>query len=155
MMSDGRSEWPVCQGGRRGPRYLLIERLAMGARDALMVSGFDILGQNRTLQVHWTKRIVAFALDCVVVLAPVWTVLFLLGERRIAAYGILSGVAFFVYATAAEAMWRRTVGKTIAGVAGPPAEGDPRQRFSDRILGTTVAQSSLIHVRVHRLQAPQ
>jgi len=160
----------------------------MGARDALMVSGFDILGQNRTLQVHWTKRIVAFALDCVVVLAPVWTVLFLLGERRIAAYGILSGVAFFVYATAAEAMWRRTVGKTIAGlevraVAGPMTlgkaavrnvpklfwflfplldtiagllvEGDPRQRFSDRILGTTVAQSSLIHVRVHRLQAPQ
>src|SRR3989304_6190874 len=121
MMSDGRSEWPVCQGGRRGPRYLLIERLAMGARDALMVSGFDILGQNRTLQVHWTKRIVAFALDCVVVPAPVWPFLFPLLD-------------------------------TIAGLL---VEGDPRQRFSDRILGTTVAQSSLIHVRVHRLQAPQ
>lgn len=160
----------------------------MGARDALMVSGFDILGQNRTLQVHWTKRIVAFALDCVVVLAPVWTVLFLLGERRIAAYGVLSGVAFFAYGTVAEAVWRRTVGKTIAGlevravsgpmtfgkaavrnvpklfwflfplldtIAGLVVEGDPRQRFSDRILGTTVAQSSLIHVRVHRLQAPE
>src|SRR3972149_600829 len=129
MMSDGRSEWPVCQGGRRGPRYLLIERLAMGARDALMVRRVEILCHNRTLHVHWTNRIVAFALDCVVVLAPVWTVLFLLGERRIAAYGILSGVAFFVYATAAEAMWRRTVGKTIAGLevragAGPMTPGE-------------------------------
>src|SRR3989304_4834271 len=110
MMSDGRSEWPVCQGGRGGPRYLLIERLAMGARDALMVSGFDILGQNRTLQVHWTKRIVAFALDCVVVLAPVWTVLFRAGVQARPAYGTRAGEAVGVSAPAGEAMWRRTVG---------------------------------------------
>src|SRR5207245_10060279 len=32
-------------------------------------------------------------------------------------------------------------------------EGDPRQRWSDKILGTTVAQSHLIHVRVHPLDA--
>src|SRR5437867_8597145 len=160
----------------------------MGAWDALMVSGFDIIGQNRTLQVHWTKRVVAFAIDTVVVLAPVWTVLFLLGFRQPAAYGVLSGLAFFAYATVAEGIWRRTLGKTIAGlevrpVAGPMTlgkaavrnvpklfwflfplldtvagllvEGDPRQRFSDRILGTTVAQSSLIHVRLHRIEAPQ
>ncbi len=153
-----------------------------------MVSGFDIIGQNRTLQIHWGKRIVAFAIDCLVVLAPVWTVLFLLGDRRVAAYGVVSGVAYFAHSTVAEGIWRRTVGKTIAGlevrpVAGPMTlgkaavrnvpklfwflfplldtiagllvEGDPRQRFSDRILGTTVAQSSLIHVRFHRVEAPQ
>ncbi len=40
-------------------------------------------------------------------------------------------------------------------VAGLLVEGDPRQRFSDRILGTTVAQSSLIHVRLQRAEAPQ
>jgi len=160
----------------------------MRARDALMVSGFDILGQNRTLQVHWARRVAAFLLDCIVVLAPVSTFLFLIGERRVAAYGILSGVAFWVYATAAEALVRKTVGKTIAGlevrsVSGPmtfgkaavrnvpklfwylfPAldtiagllmQGDPRQRFSDRILGTTVAQSSLIHMRLRRAEAAQ
>jgi len=60
-----------------------------------MVNGFDIIGQNRTLQVHWGKRIVAFAIDCVVVLSPVWMFLFLLGERRVSAYGITSGLAFF------------------------------------------------------------
>ncbi len=168
-------------------RYLIIRRPGMGTRDALMVNGFDIIGQNRTLQVHWAKRVVAFAVDCVVVLAPVWIVLYLVGERRVPVYGVSSGLAFFAYATVAEGIWRRTVGKTIAGlevrpVAGPMTlgkaavrnvpklfwflfplldtiagllvEGDPRQRFSDRILGTTVAQSSLIHVRLHRIEAP-
>jgi len=42
----------------------------------------------------------------------------------------------------------------IDTVAGMLVEGDPRQRFSDRILGTTVAQSSLIHVKVHRAEVP-
>jgi len=153
-----------------------------------MVNGFDIIGQNRTLQVHWAKRIAAFVVDCIVVLAPVWILLFLLGERRVSAYGIASGIGFFAYSTVAEAVWRKTVGKTLAGlevrpVAGPMTfgkaavrnipklfwflfplldsiagllvEGDPRQRFSDRILGTTVAQSSLIHVRLHRVGAPE
>jgi len=160
----------------------------MRARDALMVNGFDIIGQNRTLQIHWAKRVAAFAVDCLVVLAPVWILLFLLGERRVSAYGVASGIGFFAYATVMEGIWRRTVGKTIAGlevravggpmtlgkaavrnvpklfwflfplldtIAGFLVEGDPRQRFSDRILGTTVAQSSLIHVRLHRIETPQ
>jgi hypothetical protein len=160
----------------------------MEGRDALMVNGFDIIGQNRTLQIHWAKRVVAFFADCIVVLAPVWILLFLLGERRVPTYGIAAGLAFFAYATVAEALWRKTVGKALAGlevrpvtgpmtfgkaavrnvpklfwflfplldtIAGLLVEGDPRQRFSDRILGTTVAQSSLIHVRLHRVEAPQ
>jgi hypothetical protein len=153
-----------------------------------MVSGFDILGNNRTLQVHWAKRVAAFLLDCLAVLAPVSIVLFLLGERRVVAYGVASGIAFWAYATVAEAVARKTLGKTVAGlevrsvsgpmtlakaavrnvpklfwylfpildtVAGLLMQGDPRQRFSDRILGTTVAQSSLIHVRLQRVEAPQ
>jgi len=160
----------------------------MGARDALMVNGFDILGQNRTLQVHWGKRVAAFFVDCIVVLTPVWILLFLLGERRVAAYGVASGLGFFAYATLAERLWRMTVGKAMVGlevrsvvgpmtlgkaavrnipklfwflfplldtIAGLLVDGDPRQRFSDRILGTTVAQSSLVHVRLHRIETPQ
>src|SRR5207247_1997840 len=73
-------------------------------RDALMVSGFDLIGHNRTLQIHWLKRVIAFFLDLVTV------------------FGLI-------------------------------VEGDPRQRWSDKILGTTVAQSHLIHVRVHPLDA--
>src|SRR3989442_10985892 len=186
MMGD--LSGPFVNAGGRGPRYVLIRSPEMRDRDALMVNGFDIIGQNRTLQIHWAKRVVAFAIDCIVVLAPVWSVLFLLGDRRVTAYGVTSGLVFFAYATVAEGIWRKTVGKTIAGlevraVAGPMTlgkaavrnvpklfwflfplldtiagllvEGDPRQRFSDRILGTTVAQPSLIHVRLHRIEAPQ
>jgi len=36
----------------------------------------------------------------------------------------------------------------LAGLAG---EGDPRQRLSDRILGSTVAQTHYLRVKVHRL----
>jgi len=38
----------------------------------------------------------------------------------------------------------------LAGLAGV---GDPRQRLSDRILGSTVAQTHYLRVRVHRLPA--
>ena len=156
----------------------------MEPRDALMVSGFDLLGHNRTFQIHWMKRVVAFVLDCVAVFSPVFSVLFLQGERRPEVFGILGGIALYAYATVGEALFRRTLGKIIVGlegrslrgpmtfakaavrnfpklfwyafpfldtVAGLLVEGDPRQRWSDKVLGTTVAQSSLIHVRVHRI----
>src|SRR5207245_10505431 len=102
MMGDlsGR----VCQRGGATPRYVLIRRSRMGARDALMVNGFDIIGQNRTLQIHWAKRVAAFAVDCLVVLAPVWTFLFLLGERRVSVSGVGSGIAFFASATVTGGM---------------------------------------------------
>src|SRR2546429_6718105 len=125
MMGDlsGR----VCQRGGASPRYVLIRRSGMGARDALMVNGFDIIGQNRTLQIHWAKRVAAFAVDCLVVLAPVWILLFLLGERRVSPCGIGSGVAVFAYATRAEGVSRRALSKAIRGAAvragGVAAEG--------------------------------
>lgn len=40
-------------------------------------------------------------------------------------------------------------------LAGFVVDGDPRQRWSDHILGTTVVQSSLVRVRVHRIDVPQ
>ena len=153
-----------------------------------MVTGFDIIGQNRTLQVHWAKRVVAFAIDLILTLGPTFVPLYLIGSRAPEAYAIWGGVALYIYSTVAEAVWRRTPGKAATGlevrpvvgrmtlakamvrnvpkvfwfifplidtIAGMLVEGDPRQRFSDRILGTTVAQSSLIHVRVHRVGTPQ
>src|SRR2546427_11586889 len=101
MMGDRSG--PVCQREDRAPRYLLIRAAGMTSRDALMVNGFDIIGQNRTLQVHWAKRIAAFVVDCIVVLAPVWILLFLLGERRGAASGVAPRSGFFPVSTVAEA----------------------------------------------------
>ncbi|HYM40222.1 MAG TPA: RDD family protein [Thermoplasmata archaeon] len=149
-----------------------------------MVTGFDLIGHNRTFQVHWAKRVVAFVIDILFVFAPLWTFLYFNGERAAWVYGILGGVALYTYSVVGEAIFRTTCGKYIAGlevrplrgpmtfakaavrnipkvfwflfpfldtIAGMLAEGDPRQRWSDHVLGTTVAQSHLIRVKVHRL----
>ena len=148
-----------------------------------MVTGFDLLGHNRTFQVHWVKRVVAFLIDVLFVFAPLWSFLYYNGERTAWVYGILGGVALYAYSVVGEAVARTTCGKFIVGlevrpvrgpmtfakaavrnipkvfwflfplldtIAGMLVEGDPRQRWSDHVLGTTVAQSHLIRVKVHR-----
>src|SRR3989449_9581837 len=88
----------------------------MGFRDALMVSGFDLLGHNRTFQVHWLKRVVAFFLDLITVFAPLWSSLYLEGVRAAWVYGVAGGIALFAYSTFSEAVMRTTVGKFIVGL---------------------------------------
>ncbi|HLE55100.1 MAG TPA: RDD family protein [Thermoplasmata archaeon] len=156
----------------------------MESRDARMVSGFDLLGHNRTFQVHWVKRVFAFMIDVVFIFAPVWTLLYLNGERAPWVYGVVGGIFLYAYSTFAEAIFRRTCGKFLMGlevrplhgsmtlgkaavrnipkifwfafplldtIAGMTVDGDPRQRWSDHVLGTTVAQSRLLRVKVHRI----
>src|SRR2546428_4577075 len=125
MMGDlsGR----VCQRGGASPRYVLIRRSGMGARDALMVNGFDIIGQNRTLQIHWAKRVAAFAVDCLVVLAPVWILLFLLGERRESGRGNGAGEGLFPLATAREGCRPGSARGGTAGVVDSPGRGARRR----------------------------
>ena len=43
----------------------------------------------------------------------------------------------------------------LDAILGLAAEGDPRQRFSDRILGTTVVQAHYLRVKVHRLDVKE
>ncbi|HYS99192.1 MAG TPA: RDD family protein [Thermoplasmata archaeon] len=150
-----------------------------------MVSGFDLIGHNRTFQVHWAKRIVAFLLDLATVFAPLWSFLYLEGVRQTWVYGVFGGFVLYAYSTTMEATTRCTIGKFIMGLevrslrgpmtlaksavrnfpklfwfafplldtlAGLVVDGDPRQRWSDKILGTTVAQSHLIHVRTHPIE---
>src|SRR5712691_7676901 len=149
-MNDGRAEWLRFVNPATGRADVLIARRSIGFRDALMVSGFDLLGHNRTFQVHWLKRVVAFFLDLITVFAPLWSFLYLEAVRAPWVYGVAGGVVLFAYSTFSEAITRTTVGKFIVGLV---VDGDPRQRWSDKILGTTVAQSHLIHVRVHPIEA--
>src|SRR5205823_3081037 len=101
-MNDGRSEWPpLCQTVHASRTDVLIARRQWESRDALMVSGFDLIGHNRTFQIHWIKRVLAYVIDLAATLAE------LSGDR------------------------------------------DPRQRWPDNVLGPTVPQSHLIHVREH------
>lgn len=159
----------------------------MASWDALMVSGFDLIGHNRTFQIHWAKRVVAFFIDLAAIFAPLWSFLYLQGVRQPVVYGLLGGFVLYAYSTFAESIFRCTVGKFIVGLevrsmrgpmslakaavrnfpklfwfafplldtlAGLVVDGDPRQRWSDKILGTTVAQSHLIRVRTHRFDTP-
>ena len=152
-----------------------------------MVSGFDLIGHNRTFQIHWAKRVIAYFVDLAAVFAPVWSFLYSRDIRAPWVYGILGGIVLFAYSTALEAIFRTTIGKFIVGLevrstrgpmtfakavvrnipklfwfafpfldtlAGLVVDGDPRQRWSDNVLGTTVAQSHLIHVREHSFETP-
>jgi len=151
-----------------------------------MVSGFDIIGHNRTFQIHWIKRVIAYFIDLATVFAPLWSVLYIQGARAPWVYGISGGIVLFAYSSLLEAIFRTTLGKFIVGLevrslrgpmtlskalvrnipklfwfafplldtlAGLVVDGVPRQRWSDNILGTTVAQSHLIHVREHSLDS--
>jgi len=151
-----------------------------------MVTGFDLIGHNRTYQVHMAKRVAAYIIDLLFVFAPLWSVLYFSGERAAWVYGVLGGVVLYLYSVAGEAIARTTCGKYIAGLevrpvrgamtfskaavrnipkffwfifpfldilAGMLVDGDPRQRWSDHVLGTTVAQSHLIRARTHHAAA--
>src|SRR6266436_10421244 len=87
---------------------VLIARPPIGFRDALMVSGFDLLGHNRTFQVHWLKRVVAFFLDLITVFAPLWSFLYLEGVRQTWVYGVFGGFVLYAYSTTMEATTRCT-----------------------------------------------
>src|SRR5436309_4938558 len=165
---------------------VLSARYADGIPGCAHGERFRLLGHNRTFQVHWLKRVVAFFLDLITVFAPLWSFLYLEGVRAPWVYGVAGGVVLYAYSTFSEAVTRTTVGKFIVGLevrslrgpmslskaavrnfpklfwfafplldtlAGLVVDGDPRQRWSDKILGTTVAQSHLIHVRTHPIEA--
>ena len=149
-----------------------------------MTNGFDILSRARVLQVHWLKRLCAFAIDAAIVLLPTLAILYLLGVHAAVVFGIISGIIFMIYSALAEATSEQTIGKAVlhlrvksrkgkvtAGEAtlrnipkffwyifpiidvllGLTTQGDPRQRLSDRILGTTVVQAHYLRVKVHRI----
>lgn len=85
----------------------------MEGRDALMTSGIEVLGHSRALQLHWLRRLAAYAFDVVVVLMPTWTVLRVLGATDPIFLVIASGVVFVLYGTAAEALHGMTLGKYV------------------------------------------
>src|SRR5881628_3321188 len=85
----------------------------MGFRDALMVSGFDLLGHNRTFQVHWLKRVVAFFLDLITVFAPLWSFLYLEDVRAAWVFGVAGGIILYAYSTFEDALTCTTGGRLI------------------------------------------
>src|SRR5437016_12278542 len=81
-----------------------------------MVSGFDLIGHNRTFQIHWIKRVLAYFIDLAGVFAPLWSFLYVQDIRAPWVYGILGGILLFLYSTFLEPIARTTLGKVIMGL---------------------------------------
>ena len=75
-----------------------------------MVTGFDLIGHNRTFQGHWARRVGAYIIDLLFVFAPLWTLLYFNGERAAWVYGVLGGAAIYAYSVGGEAIFRGECG---------------------------------------------
>jgi hypothetical protein len=78
-----------------------------------MVTGFDLLGHSRSIRDLWARRVVAFAIDFVLVTFPIWIVLQFVPNVNVALFGLLSGLGFFTYSALFEAYLRKTPGKEL------------------------------------------
>jgi len=78
-----------------------------------MTSGFEVLGHSRALQMHWLRRLAAFAFDVILVLMPTWTILRVLGATDAVFLAVASGVVFVLYGSAAESLHGMTLGKYV------------------------------------------
>jgi len=150
-----------------------------------MVTGFDLLHNNRPLQKHWLKRFIAYFIDLVVSSMLVYVVFFflalgLLGPSMIWYFPMTAGMVQVFYSAILEYTSRKTLGKAIMNleveplkytfessdalirnfsklhgvfvlldwVIGMASEGDPRQRYLDRLTDTTVkGAGEPLHVR--------
>ncbi len=150
-----------------------------------MVTGFDLLHNNRPLQKHWIKRFIAYLIDFVVSSMMVYLVFFflalgLLDPSMIWYFPMTAGMVQVFYSAVLEYTHKKTLGKAIMGlevepltysfeasdalirnfsklhgifvlldwVIGMASEGDPRQRYLDRLIDTTVkGLEEPLHVR--------
>ncbi len=123
---------PALSTRKRGGTDSFSSKTPFESRDARMVSGFDLIGHNRTFQIHWAKRVVAFFLDLTIIFAPLWSFLYLAGVRQTWIYGVLGGFLLYAYSTAMEAAARCTLGKFILGLEVRSLRGPMTPRHARR-----------------------
>ncbi|HEX4920241.1 MAG TPA: RDD family protein [Candidatus Bathyarchaeia archaeon] len=108
-------------------------------------TGFELLGNDKSVQNHWARRLIALVIDWVIV-AVVLTViaalaalpfLFSLSTRTVSTFpgwwgawwGVwwagIGGVILFLYFFLAEGLYARTIGKEIMGLRIARIDGKP------------------------------
>jgi len=150
-----------------------------------MVTGFDLLHDNKPLQKHWIKRLIAYFIDfffssLLVYLVFLGLAFAVLDPSMIWYFPMTAGMVQVFYSTALEYTSQKTLGKYIMNlevealtysfeasdaiirnfsklhgifvlldwVIGMASEGDPRQRYLDRLTDTTVkGHGEPLHVR--------
>jgi len=93
-------------------------------RVGCMVTGFDLLGHSKSIRDHWARRVIAFAVDFVLVTFPVWIVLQFLPNVNVALFGLLSGLSLFTYSSLFETYLGKTPGKDLMSLRVESTVGD-------------------------------
>ena len=88
-----------------------------------MPTGFDYIGQDKALQEHWLKRLVAIVLDALLVYTPIMAFSTVFGGQYFGA-GLFSGVALFLYASLFDFSAGGTVGKMVMHMKTVPIVGE-------------------------------
>ncbi len=85
-----------------------------------MVTGFDLIHNNRPLQKHWIRRIVAYVLDFIIASIPVWLIFVSLriGFQRdvLWFFPTVGGAVQVFYCALFEYTKRQTIGKMLLGL---------------------------------------
>ena len=81
-----------------------------------MVTAFDLLGNSRSIQDHWARRVIAFAVDVILITFPVWIVLQFVPNVNVALFGLFSGLGLFTYSTLFESYVGKTPGKELVSL---------------------------------------
>lgn len=139
-----------------------------------MVTGFDLIHDNKPLQKHWVKRLIAYILDFLISSVLVYLIfLFFFWVPGLGAwwyFPMTAGMVQVFYSAVLEYSYKKTIGKAVMGLevgsltqtfdmpealirnvsklhgilllldwlGGMLSEGDPRQRYLDRLAETTV-----------------
>ncbi len=79
-----------------------------------MVTGFDYLSKDKTLQEHWLRRFVAIVIDWIVIWIPLWMISWIISLGFFSFWFIGStGIVFFAYCTFFEYIIGGTLGKML------------------------------------------
>jgi len=82
-----------------------------------MVTGFDYLGRDKTLQEHWLRRFAAVVIDWLIILIPLSLISRLIGWGLFGFFSLsLVSVFFFLYCALFDFAIGGTVGKMLLGL---------------------------------------
>jgi len=82
-----------------------------------MVTGFDYLGRDKTLQEHWLRRFAAIVIDAVIIYVPMGIIGSILGWGIFGlVWFTIDSVLFFLYCALFDYAIGGTVGKMLLGL---------------------------------------
>ncbi len=89
-----------------------------------MVTGFDYLGRDKSLQEHWLRRFVAIVIDWMIIFIPLNILGWILGSSLFGLIWLsLDNVVFFVYCALFDVAIGGTVGKMLLGLKSVAVNG--------------------------------